>query len=146
MATRTAELDAADMREASDPVWRIVTGAGAFAAGVFICGSVGSYDVADPSWNAATDQTVNNLFGAGGAVFADLARQLLGWSSWIAGFALMLGGAMRAVLIGTPRIYRWMLGCWLCLSRQLVLQLGLFRPVGLYALALEVWSGMVCMI
>jgi len=110
MATRTAELDAADMREASDPVWRIVTGAGAFAAGVFICGSVGSYDVADPSWNAATDQSVNNLFGAGGAVFADLARQLLGWSSWIAGFALMLGGAMRAVLIGTPRIYRWMLG------------------------------------
>lgn len=110
MASKAAQFEAEHTREVSDPVWRIVTGAAAFATGVFICGSVGSYDVADPSWNAATDQTVQNLFGAGGAVFADFARQMLGWSSWIAGFALMLGGAMRAVLIGQPRIYRWMLG------------------------------------
>ncbi|MEO1643084.1 MAG: DNA translocase FtsK 4TM domain-containing protein [Pseudomonadota bacterium] len=110
MATKTADLEAAQMREISDPVWRIVTGFAAFAIGVFVCGSVGSYDVADPSWNAATDQKVQNLFGSGGAVFADIARQMLGWSAWIAGFALMLGGAMRAVLIGQPRIYRWMLG------------------------------------
>ncbi len=108
MANSIAE--AAPMRGVSDPVWRIITGTGAFALGVFICGSVGSYDPLDPSWNAASDRSVENLFGTGGAVFADLMRQLLGWSAWVAGLALMIGGAMRAVLIGAPRIRRWMLG------------------------------------
>ena len=98
------------MREVSDPVWRIITGTMAFGVGVFICGSVGSYVPTDPSWNAATTADVQNLFGSGGAVFADFARQLLGWSSWAAGLALMIGGAMRAVLIGTPQIRRWLLG------------------------------------
>ena len=79
MANSIAE--AAPMREVSDPVWRIITGTGAVARGVFICGSVGSYDPLDPSWNAATNRSVENLFGAGGAVFADLMRQLLGWSA-----------------------------------------------------------------
>lgn len=94
----------------SDPVWRILTGAAAFAIGVFICGSVGSYVPTDPSWNAATDSQVQNLFGQSGAVFADLARQSLGWSAWTAGLALMIGGAMRTVLIGAPRIRRWVQG------------------------------------
>ena len=108
MANSIAE--AAPMREVSDPVWRIITGTGAFALGVFICGSVGSYDPLDPSWNAATNREVTNLFGEGGAVFADIMRQLLGWSAWVAGLALMIGGAMRAVLIGAPKIRRWFLG------------------------------------
>ncbi|MEE2930772.1 MAG: DNA translocase FtsK 4TM domain-containing protein [Pseudomonadota bacterium] len=108
MANSIAE--AAPVREVSDPVWRIITGTGAFALGVFICGSVGSYDPLDPSWNAATNRSVENLFGAGGAVFADVMRQLLGWSAWVAGLALMIGGAMRAVLIGAPRVRRWLLG------------------------------------
>ena len=94
----------------SDPVWRILTGAAAFAIGVFVCGSVGSYVATDPSWNAATDAEVQNLFGRSGAVFADLARQSLGWSAWTAGLALMIGGAMRTVLIGAPRIRRWLQG------------------------------------
>ncbi|MEO1553627.1 MAG: DNA translocase FtsK 4TM domain-containing protein, partial [Pseudomonadota bacterium] len=108
MANSIAE--AAHTREVSDPVWRIVTGTTAFAFGVFICGSVGSYDPLDPSWNAATNRSVENLFGSGGAVFADLMRQLLGWSAWVAGLALMIGGAMRTVLIGAPRVRRWLLG------------------------------------
>ncbi len=108
MANSIAE--AAPMREVSDPVWRIITGTAAFALGVFICGSVGSYDPLDPSWNAASDRGVQNLFGAGGAVFADIMRQLFGWSAWVAGLALMIGGAMRAVLIGAPKVRRWMLG------------------------------------
>ena len=94
----------------SDPVWRILTGAAAFAIGVFVCGSVGSYAATDPSWNAATDADVQNLFGRSGAVFADLARQSLGWSAWTAGLALMIGGAMRTVLIGAPRVRRWLQG------------------------------------
>ncbi|MCR9269090.1 MAG: DNA translocase FtsK [Henriciella sp.] len=108
MANSIAE--AAHVREVSDPVWRIITGTGAFALGVFICGSVGSYDPLDPSWNAATNRSVENLFGSGGAVFADIMRQLLGWSAWVAGLALMIGGAMRAVLIGAPKVRRWLLG------------------------------------
>lgn len=99
-----------ELRTVSDPVWRILTGAAAFAAGVFVCGSVGSYAPTDPSWNAATGASVQNLFGGAGAIFADLARQTLGWSGWIAGVALMIGGAMRAVLVGQPRIRRWVMG------------------------------------
>jgi len=102
--------DEEELRTVSDPVWRILTGAAAFGAGVFVCGSVGSYVPSDPSWNAATDASVQNLFGSGGAIFADVARQLLGWSGWIAGLALMIGGAMRAVLVGKPRIRRWVYG------------------------------------
>lgn len=97
-------------RNLSDPVWRILTGTGAFALGVFICGSVGSYEPTDPSWNSATEHMASNLFGEAGAVFADLSRQLLGWSAWLAGLALMIGGAMRAVLIGFPMMVRWALG------------------------------------
>ena len=100
----------APIHSVSDPVWRIMTGTAAFAAGVFVCGSVGSYVPTDPSWNAATASGVNNLFGAAGAVFSDVARQTLGWSSWAAGMALMVGGSMRAVLIGAPRIRRWLMG------------------------------------
>ena len=95
---------------ASDPVWRIVTGTGAFAVGVFISGSVASYSLSDPNWNAATGAEVTNLFGSSGAVFADFARQSLGWSSWVGGISLMIGGAMRAVLIGRPQRRRWLMG------------------------------------
>ncbi len=105
-----ASLDMPRRHELSDPVWRILTGAAAFGAGVFICGSVGSYVPTDPSWNTATDAAVQNLFGEPGAAFADLARQTLGWSGWTAGLSLMIGGAMRTVLIGRPRLRRWLLG------------------------------------
>lgn len=99
-----------DYPSASDPVWRILTGAAAFGLGVFVCGSVGSYVPTDPSWNSATDAEVQNLFGSAGAIFADFARQSLGWSAWTAGLALMIGGAMRTVLIGAPRVRRWLQG------------------------------------
>ncbi|MCI4646118.1 MAG: DNA translocase FtsK 4TM domain-containing protein [Hyphomonadaceae bacterium] len=108
MTDMTAPM--APERSASDPVWRILTGTALFGLGVFICGSVASYAPTDPSWNSATGTEPVNLFGSGGAVFADLARQCLGWSSWIAGVSLMIGGAMRAVLIGRPQRRRWLLG------------------------------------
>jgi S-DNA-T family DNA segregation ATPase FtsK/SpoIIIE len=104
------KLAQADQRSVSDPVWRMLTGAMAFVIGVFVCGSVGSYAPADPSWNAATSGDARNLFGATGAIFADIARQSLGWSAWTAGLAAMIGGAMRTVLIGDPKISRWLLG------------------------------------
>ncbi len=97
-------------RDASDPVWRILTGTAAFAIGVFICGSVGSYKSTDPSWNAATGMEIQNLFGGTGAILADLALQTFGFAAWMAGLALMVGGAMRTVLIGAPKIRRWFYG------------------------------------
>ncbi|MEM5515614.1 DNA translocase FtsK 4TM domain-containing protein [Henriciella sp. AS95] len=99
-----------NVRETSDPVWRILTGTAAFAIGVFLCGSVGSYQSTDPSLNAATALEVQNLFGGTGAIVADLALQTFGFASWMAGLALMVGGAMRTVLIGAPRIRRWLYG------------------------------------
>ncbi len=104
------EMSLRAQRQVSDPAWRILTGTLAFGLGVFVCGSVASHVPSDPSWNAATDGDVQNLFGASGAVFADLARQSLGWSSWAGGIAIMVGGAMRAVLIGRPRRSRWLMG------------------------------------
>ena len=99
-----------NVREASDPVWRILTGTAAFALGVFLCGSVGSYQSTDPSLNAATAMEVQNLFGGTGAITADIALQTFGFAAWMAGLSLMVGGAMRAVLIGAPRIRRWLYG------------------------------------
>ena len=103
-------IEYSERRPVSDPVWRILTGTGAFGLGVFICGSVASYVPTDPSWNVATAADAQNLFGSTGAAFADFARQTLGWSSWAGGIALMTGGAMRATLIGRPRRSRWLLG------------------------------------
>jgi S-DNA-T family DNA segregation ATPase FtsK/SpoIIIE len=60
--------------------------------------------------NAATTGQAQNLFGVYGAVFADFARQSFGWSAWTAGLAAMIGGAMRTVLIGQPRLSRWLTG------------------------------------
>ncbi|MEQ8558093.1 MAG: DNA translocase FtsK 4TM domain-containing protein [Henriciella sp.] len=108
MANSIAESE--QVRETTDPVWRILTGTAAFAIGVFICGSVGTYESTDPSWNAATGMAVQNLFGGTGAIVADLALQVLGFAAWMAGLTLMVGGAMRAVLIGAPRIRRWFYG------------------------------------
>ena len=87
------------MTEPNRKPGRILTGAAAFAIGVFICGSVGSYMPSDPSWNAATDAEVQNLFGSAGAIFADLSRQMLGWSAWAAGLA----GAVGQLCMGTPQ-------------------------------------------
>ncbi|MEL6662180.1 MAG: DNA translocase FtsK 4TM domain-containing protein, partial [Pseudomonadota bacterium] len=109
MSDTTIHMDA-PRRAVSDPAWRIVTGTVLFGLGVFICGSVASYAPSDPSWNSATGTDPLNLFGEAGAGFADLARQTLGWSSWVGGISLMVGGATRAVLIGRPQRRRWLIG------------------------------------
>ena len=110
MAHTAAPTHAPVSRDVSDPVWRILTGTAAFAAGVFLCGSVGTHEFTDPSWNTASGYEVQNLFGSAGAIVSDLALQTLGFAAWMAGFCLMIGGAMRAVLIGAPRIRRWLYG------------------------------------
>ena len=110
MASTTAETKTGAHREVSDPAWRILTGTAAFALGVLLCGSVGTHQPTDPSLNAASGLDVANLFGPTGAIIADLALQTFGFAAWVAGLCLMIGGAMRAVLIGTPRLHRWLFG------------------------------------
>ena len=89
---------------------RFLTGLMAFSIGVFICGACGSYMPSDPSLNSATDGPINNLFGSGGAVTADLLTQTFGWTAWMAGFGLMAGGLRRTFAIGPRRAARWVWG------------------------------------
>ena len=94
----------------TEPVWRILTGFAIFALGVFLCGAVLTYQPQDPSWNAATDLEVSNLFGAAGAIIADLLHQLLGWGGVMLAFLVMSGGVKRMLLIGHPNGHKWMIG------------------------------------
>jgi len=89
---------------------RMITGILAFVIGVFICGSCGSYSPSDPSLNVASDAIASNLFGASGAVAADLLMQSFGWMAWMTGFGLMLGGVYRTFGIGPRRPSRWFWG------------------------------------
>ncbi len=89
---------------------RMMTGMMAFALGVFICGAYGSHSPTDPSLNVASDATTSNLFGSTGAVAADLLMQSFGWTAWLAGFGLMIGGVYRTFGIGPRRPSRWFWG------------------------------------
>ncbi|HVY90150.1 MAG TPA: DNA translocase FtsK 4TM domain-containing protein [Hyphomonadaceae bacterium] len=97
---------------------RFLTGLLAFSTGVFICGACGSYSPSDPSLNstpAIDPQTgaaigPDNLFGGAGAVGADLLTQGFGWTAWLMGFALMIGGLRRTLGIGQRDPAAWMWG------------------------------------
>jgi len=88
---------------------RFLTGLAAFSAGVFICGACGSYSPADPSLNSAASAPPQNLFGYPGALWADIMTQGFGWTAWLMGFALMIGGLRRTLGIGPrdPAAWAW---------------------------------------
>jgi DNA segregation ATPase FtsK/SpoIIIE, S-DNA-T family len=92
------------------PVARFLTGALAFSAGVFICGACGSFSPTDPSLNSAVAGEATNLFGRSGAMAADLLTQSFGWTAWLMGFALMIGGLRRTLGIGERDPAAWMWG------------------------------------
>ena len=100
----------ATSRLSGEPVWRILTGFAIFALGVFLCGAIGTYDPQDPSLNAATNQNINNLFDAPGAVIADLAHQTFGWSAMFGAFLVFAAGLKRMLLIGQSDGGKWLLG------------------------------------
>ena len=58
-----------------------MAGIGLFAAVAFGLASLGTWNVADPSFSHATDAPVSNAMGYPGAVFSDLALQFFGLSS-----------------------------------------------------------------
>jgi DNA segregation ATPase FtsK/SpoIIIE, S-DNA-T family len=92
------------------PFARFLTGLMAFSAGVFICGACGSYSPTDPSLNAAVAGEAANLFGRPGALGADLLTQGFGWTAWLIGFGLMIGGLRRTLGIGQREPSAWMWG------------------------------------
>ncbi len=107
----TATRAAPERKEISaEPVWRILTGFAVFGLGVFLCGSVLTYEPQDPSWNAATDLDVTNLFGGPGAVVADLLHQMLGWGALLLSFLVFSAGIKRMLLIGESSPSKWLLG------------------------------------
>ncbi len=98
--------DGVELRTPS-PFLRFLTGLAAFSAGVFICGACGSYSPTDPSLNSAVLGEPANLFGRPGALGADLLTQGLGWTAWLMGFALMIGGLRRTLGIGPREPAAW---------------------------------------
>ncbi len=94
----------------SSALSRFMSGLLAFSAGVFICGACGSYSPTDPSLNSAVAGEASNLFGRAGALGADLMTQGFGWTAWLIGFALMVGGLRRTLGIGQRDPAAWMWG------------------------------------
>ncbi|MBI1360242.1 MAG: DNA translocase FtsK [Alphaproteobacteria bacterium] len=104
-----SEDDGYELRRPS-PFARFLTGLLAFSAGVFICGACGSYSPTDPSLNSAVAGEAANLFGRPGALGADLLTQSFGWTAWLMGFALMIGGLRRTLGIGPREPSAWLWG------------------------------------
>jgi S-DNA-T family DNA segregation ATPase FtsK/SpoIIIE len=107
---RSSGDPAAVERTPASPFARFATGLAAFSAGVFICGACGSYAPSDPSLNTAGSGEAANLFGAAGAIGADLLTQTFGWTAWLMGFALMIGGLRRTLAIGPREPSAWGFG------------------------------------
>src|SRR5262245_50256445 len=105
-----SEDDGYEARGGASGLMRFLTGLIAFAGGVFICGACGSYSPTDPSLNSAVGGDAENLFGRPGALLADLLTQGFGWTAWLMGFALMIGGLRRTLGIGQRDPAAWMWG------------------------------------
>ncbi|MGF1463162.1 MAG: DNA translocase FtsK 4TM domain-containing protein [Maricaulaceae bacterium] len=91
------------MTDAVDPssepsVWmrarRISLGFVVFAIAGCGLGCLMTFSALDPSWNAAADGPIQNLFGGVGAVAADLLLQSLGWGAGAAVAGAALFGAL----------------------------------------------------
>ena len=78
-------------------------GLATFAAAAFCLASLGTWNVADPSFSHATDNVVTNAMGYPGAVVADLLMQFLGLGSVV---ALVPAVAWALRLVSARRIDR----------------------------------------
>jgi len=67
-------------------------GAALLVAGLVFLLSLATFDRGDPSFNVATPQQPQNLFGLRGAYVADLMLQSLGLSAWVLGFVVAVWG------------------------------------------------------
>lgn len=96
-----------------NPLFQMFTGVLAFTIGVFVCGSLATYSTTDPSLNVASNSVSMNVFGTSGAYISDIVTQMLGWSGWILGLGLLIGGIKRTLFIGQPDASKWWLGALL---------------------------------
>jgi S-DNA-T family DNA segregation ATPase FtsK/SpoIIIE len=81
-------------------VWRSDTAArlrgglvAAFGAGLVV--SFATFNVGDPSWNAASAEGPKNLLGGFGAFWSDVGLQSLGLSAWMAALIMVAAGLSR---------------------------------------------------
>jgi len=80
-----------------------LAGLACFAFVGFGLASLGTWNVADPSFSHATDNPVTNAMGYPGAVFADLAMQFYGLSSVAALAPAVIWGFLLATARGVDR-------------------------------------------
>ena len=83
-----------------------VAGIGLFAGVAFALASLGTWNVADPSFSHATDGPVTNAMGYAGAVFSDLAMQFFGLSSVAALVPAVIWGFLFATARGVDNLPR----------------------------------------
>ena len=83
-----------------------LAGIGLFAAVAFALASLGTWNVADPSFSHATDAPVTNAMGYPGAVFSDLAMQFFGLSSVAALVPAVIWGFFFATARGVDNLPR----------------------------------------
>ncbi len=74
---------------------RATLSVGCAVFGAYGLGAVLTYSPEDPSLNTASDAATHNLFGAPGAVLADLSIQLLGAAAPLAMGAFLAAGILR---------------------------------------------------
>jgi len=83
-----------------------LAGLGLFGFVAFALASLGTWNVADPSFSHATDNPVTNAMGYPGAVFSDLAMQFYGLSSVAALVPAVVWGFFLATARGVDRMPR----------------------------------------
>ena len=83
-----------------------LAGIGLFAVVAFGLASLGTWNVADPSFSHATDAPVTNAMGYPGAVFSDLAMQFFGLSSVAALVPAVIWGFLFATARGVDNLPR----------------------------------------
>ena len=79
-------------------------GMGLFVGRRLRLASLGTWNVADPSFSHATDNPVTNAMGYSGAVFSDLAMQFFGLSSVAALVPAVIWGFFFATARGVDRL------------------------------------------
>ena len=83
-----------------------LAGLGLFAFVAFGLASLGTWNVADPSFSHATDAPVSNAMGYPGAVFSDLAMQFFGLSSVAALVPAVIWGFFFVTARGVDNIHK----------------------------------------
>ena len=106
---------------------RRLAGVGLFVLVAFALASLGTWNVADPSFSHATSNPVTNAMGYPGAVFADLAMQFYGLSTVVGLVPAVVWGIFLVSARGVDRMPR-RLAAWFAASVLVAGVAGCFAP------------------